>query len=635
MKRNLGSALRDELDHVHVDYALKARILKEAKRGPRRTARRERGHWLPVAYAAAVLALLVLATALILRPSTTHPDLVKNPVLTLGDGLAGGGGEGPSGTAQPTDATTPAPTEMVTPESTVAPVPTQEETLDDATDAVVESINSSAPEAERAAIDEESAAIDADDAVEPGSVWIDPAVEVVFHADRSCEALNAEASILMDGAAFDEDEACPRCVVWATRNGTYYHAFSDCTGMRNALPISRTVALEWKKQACPVCDPDQGAGAIELYLEADVFSGDVLAVGYEYNIDGDLIYADLSAYAVESIPAKSVDEAAEVIEAHVPFDMKKMWINAWQAAKPSSYKLNYARVYPDAEAEMAGSAYSFLAADGSPNGTLLYLLGAPWPYNSLGVRVAAGAQIWQYDGERVIVSEPDEAYGITHYDLDNYTLMVQIDSGVQGSEETFSLPLAYGGSVKRMETYVTVNDASVRIRGCVIDDSQLVLIVEAEDGHSLSAGLTNTSGLEEDLMLRLQDDSGRKAGWIVDAYLLLEDADAELSIDIDDGEPRIIRMEELIARWAGELSDDLPDWDADEREAELAELFTETSLDDEDALMLAVDLLDITAMFPDTEAARELVYVTMQDYLDSGEIENEDLAARAAEILWQ
>lgn len=42
-------------------------------------------------------------------------------------------------------------------------------------------------------------------------------------------------------------------VLWGTRNGTYYHLVSDCSGMKNAVPMTRSEVSKAGKMPCPVC----------------------------------------------------------------------------------------------------------------------------------------------------------------------------------------------------------------------------------------------------------------------------------------------------------------------------------------------------------------------------------------------
>ena len=42
-------------------------------------------------------------------------------------------------------------------------------------------------------------------------------------------------------------------VLWGTREGMYYHLVSDCSGMKNAVPMTRSEVSEADKIPCPVC----------------------------------------------------------------------------------------------------------------------------------------------------------------------------------------------------------------------------------------------------------------------------------------------------------------------------------------------------------------------------------------------
>ena len=83
MKSRIGRALQCELRDVHVDDALKARILAQSAPGKRR---REAPPWRMAVSIAAALVLMVGVCALVLSSRLVKPDLRRNTALTSGNG---------------------------------------------------------------------------------------------------------------------------------------------------------------------------------------------------------------------------------------------------------------------------------------------------------------------------------------------------------------------------------------------------------------------------------------------------------------------------------------------------------------------------------------------------------------------
>jgi len=101
-----------------------------------------------------------------------------------------------------------------------------------------------------------------------------------YHTDSDCSGMkNAEKRTLQAALLLDQ-KACPECVgtssgassssgssssgntyksgtsgvkVYATKEGTYYHTVSDCSGMKNASKITLETALNYGKKACTTC----------------------------------------------------------------------------------------------------------------------------------------------------------------------------------------------------------------------------------------------------------------------------------------------------------------------------------------------------------------------------------------------
>ena len=86
-----------------------------------------------------------------------------------------------------------------------------------------------------------------------------------YHSYATCSGMsNASAGTMAEAMAAGK-QRCPNCwastettgssgvMVWATKNGQYYHTNSSCSGMKDASQVSLAAAVKAGKTACPTC----------------------------------------------------------------------------------------------------------------------------------------------------------------------------------------------------------------------------------------------------------------------------------------------------------------------------------------------------------------------------------------------
>ena len=80
-----------------------------------------------------------------------------------------------------------------------------------------------------------------------------------YHTKADCTGMKDPSRVSYAVAVAAGKKRCPTCVttstltVFATANGDYYHTVSDCTGMKNAVSGTAKQAIAMGKTACPTC----------------------------------------------------------------------------------------------------------------------------------------------------------------------------------------------------------------------------------------------------------------------------------------------------------------------------------------------------------------------------------------------
>ena len=536
MKSELGRALRRELKSVRVDRDLKDRILRDERLSVHRPARRRRRGW-PLAAAVAALAVLLVSAVLLLHTRAAHPDLIAPPVLAPGGGLA---------TMLP-KASIPAPEEAAFPRQTDEPLITPEPTP-------------SATFTPQPVPDEElEEAADAESTVEltPGQVvYSDDSV--YYHADRACPQYDASVSGgFGEWAEIDQGrEPCPVCVVWSTTRGKYYHRYDgrSCSGMHNALPISRSVALAWGRYACPLClaEDESLYGVTSVTLEASVFGGDVLVIECDTNSGSAVDTRATGGDPAISMPAGSLDEAALLLRQQ---GVSEGGIEKWRALRMDQPEavIRANTVEMRTDDPPLSRAWRFRSVSHPSYEILLYPLDEPWRGAQLYVELTGSTMEWQYDGVNLTGSVVGPGFRLSYFDEYNYgvTAYYTGDSAeAQGEEEPLSLPLSYGGTARRYAAGLTVGSVDVRVTGCLLNEENLALIVSADEPCALSAELTlPESALDSEVCLR--EANGQ--GWLIRDSATIAEDDA-LVITAND-ETRMLTFAELEAMWLGEQAE--------------------------------------------------------------------------------
>lgn len=89
-----------------------------------------------------------------------------------------------------------------------------------------------------------------------------------FHTDKDCSGMKNAIPITLAQAAANNKTQCPKCVkssssssssstsgtyAYMTSDGRYYHSKNDCSGMKGARKVKLATAKTSGKTACPVC----------------------------------------------------------------------------------------------------------------------------------------------------------------------------------------------------------------------------------------------------------------------------------------------------------------------------------------------------------------------------------------------
>ena len=95
--------------------------------------------------------------------------------------------------------------------------------------------------------------------------------KVYIHTDNTCSDISGDAhEVSLKDALLMAKTSCPVCCpqaameFYCTADGSYYHAQSDCSGMRNASKVTYAEARVTGKKRCPTCiggeDPSEEGG---------------------------------------------------------------------------------------------------------------------------------------------------------------------------------------------------------------------------------------------------------------------------------------------------------------------------------------------------------------------------------------
>ncbi len=76
-----------------------------------------------------------------------------------------------------------------------------------------------------------------------------------YHTTSNCSGMKNAVSVTRAQAVAKGKKPCPVCIgsYYATPNGKYYHAKSNCSGMSGAVLVTKAKAVAAGKAACPVC----------------------------------------------------------------------------------------------------------------------------------------------------------------------------------------------------------------------------------------------------------------------------------------------------------------------------------------------------------------------------------------------
>ena len=81
-----------------------------------------------------------------------------------------------------------------------------------------------------------------------------------YHIDKTCSGMTNAVQITKESAEASGKIACPTCIgsttaqkYWSTTKGQYFHTNQTCQGMKGATQVSLATALQRGQTACPVC----------------------------------------------------------------------------------------------------------------------------------------------------------------------------------------------------------------------------------------------------------------------------------------------------------------------------------------------------------------------------------------------
>ena len=113
-----------------------------------------------------------------------------------------------------------------------------------------------------------------------------------FHTDPTCRGMENASRISLLAALQNGKRACPDCcavagnVVYCTENGEWFHVDSDCQGMRNARQTYVALALVMGKTPCPEC-----LSGVTINLDSPSSSGGSSSGGSSSSSGGVYVYA--------------------------------------------------------------------------------------------------------------------------------------------------------------------------------------------------------------------------------------------------------------------------------------------------------------------------------------------------------
>ena len=100
-----------------------------------------------------------------------------------------------------------------------------------------------------------------------------------YHVNKTCSSMKGAQKVTQAVIKRRGQTACPVCIgtkakstasnssgkYYATRNGTYYHTKSDCSGMKGATQITLATAKKYGKKACPECVATASSASTATY----------------------------------------------------------------------------------------------------------------------------------------------------------------------------------------------------------------------------------------------------------------------------------------------------------------------------------------------------------------------------------
>jgi hypothetical protein len=100
-----------------------------------------------------------------------------------------------------------------------------------------------------------------------------------YHSKQTCSGMKNATKVTLATALKRKQTPCPVCLtkkaqaakeaksyVYATTAGKYYHAKSNCSGMKNARKVTLAAAKSAGKTACPVCMKTKTAASAGSYV---------------------------------------------------------------------------------------------------------------------------------------------------------------------------------------------------------------------------------------------------------------------------------------------------------------------------------------------------------------------------------
>lgn len=545
MKNNkFRSALNQELKHVRVDEKLKRRIIAAAEEEKRR---RQRKIMLrAISGLAAALVVMLGATGILLAQRPEVPDIQNQP-LSQGQGTYT---PAPKINSAETPATTAEPAVVCIEDPESTPEPTDEPIMVWATDGgkfyhteedcsgMINALRMTlfeAMEMGKGACRTCNAYI-----YNPGNTTAPPEVnilsvpELIDEEQRYDAPATPEPTYTLAPEEYTNEEFV---LVWATQQGTYYHADAHCSGMMNAGQITLATAIQWQKKACPVCQPPSvessdegfsfGANTVLKNLAVTSYGGTALLAEYGFEQSLALIEkpdvldkwyseeADMNTFSMhEALEGRVSPEDRKLLEEEYFLNFEAGFMqNDVVLISEDIATQNMKAVDPLPEA----AEYHFRVADDTSNGIILYDFAndSPWTADHITMTSHEKLYSWYFDGKNI------------------YS-----DSQWLGIADTLIAPVQDGGAMMRFFNILDVNGNGVSAKLWKMDDMK-ILILEVEDSTVID--WKNTGFMDENgeaiapfMMLDPAMHKGNIAGWIFKGDNLPDSGDS-LEIALADG----------------------------------------------------------------------------------------------------